>query len=239
MSDLFNNKDNSPIDGKAALEQLVGDNAKYKTVEDLAKAALHGQAHITKIEEENAQLRDQVAKAATVDELLAQIRNGNLSEHDQPPQGNSAENDQSRQSQGQDTVDIEALLEKKLADRDAISRAQANREYVTKVLTDKYGDAAAELYNAAKASVDIDLTQLAETSPKAVLKLVTAHQTESKSASGLSGGHNRDQGSMNSGQHALSKKAIQARYAKGEISLDQKHRLENDGFTQLGEDFWK
>ena len=54
IEELLANKTNdqiAAITGEEALKHMVGEDSKYATVEDLAKAALSGQLHISKIEQ--------------------------------------------------------------------------------------------------------------------------------------------------------------------------------------------
>jgi len=46
-----NSNDQNELTGEDSLKLLVGDGKKYATVEDLAKGMVHGQNHITTLEQ--------------------------------------------------------------------------------------------------------------------------------------------------------------------------------------------
>lgn len=239
-NNLFGNDQgqNQPaeVSGADALKLLVGEGCKYATVEDLAKAMVHGQNHINTLQDENAQLRDAAQKQQTVEEMLKEIREASL----QPPQEQQQQpTDQQPPATPEQQPDVNELIKAALAERDARTQAQKNADAVKEAIAQKLGDRAAEVYRATGDKLGVDLDKLSSESPQAVINLVLGQQTGAPNASGLSGGHNRDLGSEQPGGHPMSKKAIQSRFDKGEISRHEKIRLENEGLTQLGADFWK
>jgi hypothetical protein len=58
----------------AILDTLVGEGKKYKTNDDLARAKVHSDLHIKRIEEENKVLREKAAQAKGAEELMKALR---------------------------------------------------------------------------------------------------------------------------------------------------------------------
>ncbi|MEE8598913.1 MAG: hypothetical protein V3S69_05305 [Dehalococcoidales bacterium] len=221
------NQDQAPaeVTGEDALKLLVGEGQKYATVEELAKAAVNGQAHIQTLEKETAELRDNANKAASMEEVLKAIRDGG-----HVPSGDNNVADQSPANTDEKPLDIEALLEQKLSERDSVNIATSNTQKVQDALAAKFGNRAAEVYRKAGQDNNCDLDQLAKTSPQAVINLVSGQPTSSSSQS-LNGGHQVPEAEVDVN---LTKASINKRYAAGEIDRDTKTKLEFEGFTQLG-----
>lgn len=148
------------------IAEFVGEGKKYKSVEDALKAVPHAQTHIQKLEDEAKQLREELAKRQTTEELLEELRASGL------PQG------QTQQSSAPvvTTESVEQTVAKLLAQKDAQSKAQANVAKVVSAFESSFGDKAKaeEIYNrvATESGLTVQmLNNLAATSPEAVLKL--------------------------------------------------------------------
>lgn len=153
--------------------ELVGEGKKYRTAEDALKAIPHAQKHITTLEEEAKQLREELAKRKTSEELLEEFR---ATGFPQPPVD--------KQGQAQ-PVDVEAIVASVLAKREAATTAQKNISTVVSTFQQTFGDKAKaeEMYNkvAEESGLSVSaLNSLAATSPEAVLRLagITRKQTE-------------------------------------------------------------
>lgn len=153
--------------------ELVGEGKKYRTAEDALKAIPHAQKHITTLEEEARQLREELAKRKTSEELLDEFRATGF----QPPPAD-------KQGQAQ-PVDVEAIVASVLAKKEAATTAQKNISTVVSTFQQTFGDKAKaeEMYNrvAEESGLSISaLNSLAATSPEAVLRLagITRKQTE-------------------------------------------------------------
>lgn len=228
------NSNQEEVTGEDALALLVGADAKYKTVEDLAKATLSGQQHISTLESENANFRDNESKATHMEDILKAINEGRT-----PPAGdNNLADQQEDNTVTQEPADIEALLEQKLTARDAVSVEKANRTKVMDALASKFGNRAAEMYKKAGEVNGVDLDKLAGSSPQAVINLVAGQPTSGSQSSSLPVGHQRSP-TTNGASNPQSKAAIDARYAAGEITRHQKTELEFAGLEALGpSEFW-
>lgn len=62
------------IDPNNPVALLVGDNRKYKTVEELAKAYVHIDGFAEQLKSENSELRQKLAEAKTLDDVLEQLK---------------------------------------------------------------------------------------------------------------------------------------------------------------------
>lgn len=239
---LFDNQQPKEISGEDALKLLVGEEGKYSSVEELAKAMVHSQNHIQQLESENHTFKEQVQKQASIDEVLAAIQQ----QQAQPP---ASENVPPQDPSGDtppksEPVDIDSRIEEYLNSRDAQSRAKANRAKVLDSLAQQLGEAASERYKATAQRLGVNLDKLAEESPDAVINLVVGsqtprpdHQVKQTRSQGSSLGRRTP---AHAASNPMSYKAIQEQFAKGAITRAQKHTLETEGLLNLGSDeFWK
>lgn len=142
--------------------ELIGDGKKYKSAEDALKALPHSQSHILRLEEENKQIREELAKRKAAEELLNEMKQINTAPQATPA---SVEADPEVLSQI-----VERVIEKKSAQQ----AAQQNAKSVVEKLTAVYGDKAKEQYYKIAESSGMDIATLdilARQSPSAVLKL--------------------------------------------------------------------
>lgn len=163
----------TPADGEAptppvaipdTVKELIGEGKKYATVEKALEALGHSQAHIAKIEKENADLRGQAGGVSqeqllqTVQELLAAER----ATH-------------GAATASVDEAALASLLDRKLQERQAAEEAQRNVATVKKALQDKYGEKAEEHYKATAEALGVGpkfLNDLVAKSPAAASKLL-------------------------------------------------------------------
>ena len=143
-----------------AVSELVGADKKYKSVEDALKSIPHAQSHIQKLEEEAAQLREELTKRRTTEELLDELKATGLPE-----------------KTTQAAIDSETLVkavEGVLSQREEQKRSQQNIASVVASFNTQYGEKGPEMYKkvAEESGLPIAaLNNLAARSPSAVLKL--------------------------------------------------------------------
>lgn len=222
------------VTSEEALKHLVGDDAKYATVEDMAKAMLNGQLHISQIEKENAEFRDSTNKAKGVEDILAAI-----AAQKAPAEGTPPVIDQLP------VVDSEKLtvaeqITAALAKRDE-GRVEAQADdNVNKVITDLeklYGKDALVIYQAVGKNLGLDLSDLARKSPEAVMKLVADARPASTNNTGLqSSTHTTATPQVQAG--VLNSTAIDKMFSEGKLSRHEKIALENEMLTLMGRDFF-
>lgn len=171
MSDIFN-PEAAPTQN--ALETLVGEDKKFKTVDDLAKGKLEADNHIQRLEGELAELRTKVTATSTLEEMLAKLQQTPKPEPTPEPK---PEAHQPAKPAG---ITEDALAEKVrelLEEKDRQSIVQRNVQEVTNRLVSVYGDEvkANEFVRqrAAELQVPLDYLQdVAARSPKAFFELV-------------------------------------------------------------------
>ena len=146
------------------LSTITGDGGaqKYATVSDALNSIQPAQVHISRLEQENAQLRDQAAKAQALEEQLAKLTTQQQTPVDPPQQGVGQE-------------DISTMVEQGIVAYNQQQTTVQNQQAVVKALVDTYGDKAEQVYNQRAQALGMDVKQLNELagkSPSAALQLI-------------------------------------------------------------------
>jgi hypothetical protein len=146
---------------ESLLSALVGETQKYKSVDELAKAYANADSFIEQLKEENRKLREQTAKAKTIDEVLERMNRRNASEDDTPPVS------------GIRPEDVQKLVEQTLSGRETQQRREQNLLAADKAMKERFGEKAAEVFKQRastpeKAKV---LMELAATDPNEFVNL--------------------------------------------------------------------
>ena len=139
---------------------LVGAGKKYQSVEDALKSVPHAQSHIQKLEGEMQQMREELAKRKTAEELLDEIKSQGLPEKTSPASLNVDE--------------LSKAVENALSAREAQSTAKQNISSVVNAFNEKFGEKGPEQYKllAQESGLPLEaLNKLAATSPHAIMKL--------------------------------------------------------------------
>lgn len=156
-----------------SLKDMVGEGKKYASVEAALASIAPAQGHITKIEQENAELRQKVAEAIAVEEVYKKLTEANANNGVTPPVA------------GLDEASVAALVAKQLETREANAIRVANESRVRDALVGKYGDKAKEVYEAKakELGVGVDfLNEVVRRSPKAAEELFGVKQKEAGAA---------------------------------------------------------
>jgi hypothetical protein len=164
---IFGNEDhNATITTETPVVELftslVGENQKYKTPEDLAKAYNNADQFIETLKEDNRKLREQVTQAKTIDEVLERMSKQNVAPVDDNPP-----------VQGFSSEDVQQLVEKTLLGREVAKTKTDNLLLADKLMKDKFGEKAEEMFkqraaNPEKARI---LMELAATDPAEFVSL--------------------------------------------------------------------
>lgn len=136
----------------------VGDR-KYDA-DSAAKKISSADEHIAKLEKENAEMREKLIKATTLDAVLQSMNK----DGEKPPV----------QTGQQEPQDIEALVERTLSQRETQRIREANVKAVDKLIKERYGEQAKEIFNAKINDVGLDVAsamEIAAKSPKAFMKM--------------------------------------------------------------------
>jgi hypothetical protein len=140
-------------------QDFVGEGKKYKSPEDALKSVPHAQEHISTLEAELAEVKEELTRRKTAQELLDEIKSGTQQE----ATASEVNHD-----------DIEQLINSTIENRENAKNAKSNASSVADKFTAQYGAEAQTAYNqiAKEAGLTVQqLNNLAATSPNAVLKL--------------------------------------------------------------------
>jgi hypothetical protein len=114
---------------------LVGETQKYKTADDLAKAYSNADQFIETLKEENRKLREQVASAKTIDEVLERMSRQEITpEADNPT------------VQGITPDVVQQLVEKTLDGRKQQEYKTNNLLKADALMKEKFGEKAADVF---------------------------------------------------------------------------------------------
>lgn len=139
---IFNGEnDNTPVNQPAATTDgslftaLVGEQQKYKTPDDLAKAYNNADQFIETLKEENRRLREQAASAKTIDEVLERMsKQSGAPEADNPP------------VQGLTPDVVQQLVERTLEGRKQQDSKNGNLLRADALMKEKFGDKAEQMF---------------------------------------------------------------------------------------------
>lgn len=193
MTDVFNQSEggdhNQQDNIENYFEHLVGEGKKFKSPEELARGKYEADTYIQTIERKLDEMKKELDKRQTADEIADRIKSelagrgvSNQGSHqNSDEENNSNSNDQKTNLESLSREELLKLFDERLADRENKSKAQRNREEVSKVLGEKVGATANQwLQNKAnELGVSVDyLKQQAEVSPKAFYNLVGLNQQQ-------------------------------------------------------------
>lgn len=155
----FTESDSDTITPEVALEQLVGEGKKYATVAEAAKGLYHAQKHITGLESNYAELKKELDKRLTAEELLKEV----IKNKEQTPAVTPAK--------GESPIDIEALLKRAeesavaaVSSREKENAAKANEARITDALVTRLGtmEKAAEAIRTAASTYGVSIQEFQE-----------------------------------------------------------------------------
>lgn len=135
---LFNSDDNDlQIDPtKDYLEELVGEDKKFKTPKDLAKAKVESDAFIEQLKRETAGLRQELNTRLKLEEAIDRITSSQSHSSEQEPK--ALEQDKGKPAEI--TPDqIKDLVAKTLSDSETAALRNRNSAYVEKKLQEAFG----------------------------------------------------------------------------------------------------
>jgi len=166
---LFDDHNEADDATKDFLAELVGEDKKFKSVEDLARGKAESDRFITQLQNELAEARTEVQKRIALEELKTAIleRETNGGQ----PNGQPIED----KPASVDANSIEELVSKKLADLETTKTKTANEAVVTETLNQLWGDNAATELKRVAADVGMsvkELGELGQRNPKALFKLI-------------------------------------------------------------------
>lgn len=184
--------------------ELVGNGKKYQTVEEALRSVPHAQNHIKTLETEMANLKEELSKRKTAEELLENIKSG--IQHETTTPVNTF-----------DPSQISDIVNQSLEHREKVNAQKANSSLVVQKFTEKFGEKAEEAFVTLAKDSGLTIQQLnalAGTSPNAVLKLAGLGNVQSTPSS--SSGSVNTEALKNSGKGELPS----ARVPKGATTKD-------------------
>lgn len=188
------------------VNEFIGEGKKYSSVEEALKSVPHAQKHIQTLESELAQLKEEVSKRKTTEQLLDEVKSGLLQGEATTP------------TVGLDKDELARVVNQTLEMRESQRTAKQNADSVVAKFKDKFGDSAEQAYITLASESGLSVAQLndlAARSPNAVLKLAGM----ANSSSGMVG---KPSSSVNT--EALSSKPVEgdlsARVPKGASTKD-------------------
>lgn len=138
---------------------------KYESVDIALQSIPHAQNHISQMEQENADLKAELAKRANSEDILNQIVSATKTPAVETPPV----------SQSMDEEAINQLVTRALTNQTVEATQQANRTKVAKAINEKFGEKSSAEYQAKLVEVGIDadtMSNLIAKSPDAALHLL-------------------------------------------------------------------
>ena len=161
-------KPQEPSEGKDQFADLLGTittedgRQKFNDVDSALNSIPHAQKHISSLEGENLELKHELEKRKTAEELLEAIKQ-------------SGKGKETPSSPALDEAQLAALVDSRLNAQQTEATQKTNLQEVTSQMKEKFGDKAeSTFYDVAKSlgmSMDA-VNNLAKKSPEAVLKLM-------------------------------------------------------------------
>ncbi len=200
----------TPTDApKDLVAELVGDGKKYKTVEELARSRLEADKHIAKVELENKEMREKLAGAKSVEDVLEAVKANTASAKDTPdPKDAPAATGASLSAEQVAKIVAEQVTGLRTKEMRETNRNKANAEMLK-----LFGEKAQEVYmkEAPTPELQAIYKELAEVNPDKFIAMFTPKQ-DNKGQSLDTGGKNT--AAMNLTQTGTVQQGTQAFYAK-------------------------
>jgi hypothetical protein len=168
MTELFQGTIDTIDPEKDYTPDLVGEGKKYKTVQDLARAVLHKDVHITRIEGENSQVREELATRISYQDFLDQIKSNQGNSQDPQDSGDTTEKSAIKPE------DVADLVLQKLNQTQQQQTASQNEALVVNKLTEVLGPNYASKLRQQAAELglsDAEVKSLAQRNPKALFRM--------------------------------------------------------------------
>jgi len=188
MTDVFSDASDSKTEidqTKNYYEELVGENKKFKSNEDLARGKAESDNYISHLTNQLDVLKEELTKRKTVEEIADQLRDRakTTAQSNQEPTG-----DDEDEPKGQNSLkleDIERLLEKKIKEQESFSQASRNLNEVNTKLSEKFGDSASRVIREKANSLGVTVEYLesqAKANPKVFYRLIELDKSSNTSS---------------------------------------------------------
>lgn len=182
---------NDQVDIDNALNQLVGEDKKFKTPEDLARGKLESDIFIDHLKKENSEMRDELQKRLTLEEALKtketapEVLEAPKVSKEADQTDESSKTPDAAENKGENIADVvRQILQEEMTNQQRTS----NLDKVGSRLIETYGDSEKSKERMIKFAEDLNvpvdyLVDIASRSPKAFYNLVGLEAgSEGKSA---------------------------------------------------------
>lgn len=189
----------APTEPTSYVEALVGENKKYATTEEALKGLHHAQSHITKLEEEAAQLRNShdatVAEQKTIAEILAAIDAKKTEQPQTALETITPAVAQTVPTVNMEEVDLEALVQEVIRKDHSVRQTEQNFNQAVRTLDAKYGSRDKTNQEVAKRATELGvgvefLKDLAQRSPDGFLTVMASSPSKPADVSPIPTGIN-------------------------------------------------
>jgi hypothetical protein len=192
LTDLFNTPpQTTEVDpNKKYYDELVGEDKKFKTNEDLAKAKAESDRFIQQLQGELAGIRQELSTRQTLEELMTKVGSQRVPENTPGNNQNPNGDDDGKNVKAFSEEDIARLVEDRLTKAERARVHNSNLETVKQTLMESFGSDYVTHLKAKAAELGVSeeyLNSMAKETPKAFLKLVEVDATKraTPSAPGL------------------------------------------------------
>jgi hypothetical protein len=154
---------------------LVGEGRKYKTIEELAKAYVHIDGFAETLKSENATLREQLAKASTLDDVLERLK--------APAPSQSDQTDGKSQS-GLTVQDVAKIVSDTLTGMESQRTREGNLLKADTAMKQLFGEKAKEVFDKEASTPEMRkaLMELATVSPEKFVAVFAPGRSSAASA---------------------------------------------------------
>lgn len=188
-TELFENSPAQTLDPqKDYLAEYVGEGKKFKDAAALAYSKAQSDAFITQLQREAAELREDLSKRKTMEEVLSNLQNT----PNQPNGGNAPAGGSENNSSALDEETLNRLIQDRvkatIESTEAERNAKSNVELVKNTLVSTWGNDYVAKLEAASAELGLSkdfVTSLARTQPKVLLKLVGAEASQPRAEANI------------------------------------------------------
>lgn len=179
MADQADILQETPV-SKDLIAELVGEGKKFKTVEDLAAGKLQSDIHIKRLEEEAKTLREQVAKAKAVEDVLEAIK-ANAASGQTSQENNEDDDKKVTPSASLSAEQIAKIVADQIKGSETAKQREVNRSKANELMVKSFGEKAKDKFEAKATSPELRaiLIQLAEVNPEDFVSLFKEASAES------------------------------------------------------------
>lgn len=197
------NETNEQDSSESFIEQIVGQDKKFKDIEALAKGKIESDRYIKDLENQLQEMRSDLDKEGKIDELMALVRSQRNQSANSSGEESGTEETGSPGNTSTDMTEerLMELIETKVSEREKSSRQQKNLTEVTSALKKSLGDKANTFVTERANELGMSLKEienLAKENPKALFQLLGLNNKTSEKAYFVGGGRSSETSSTTS-----------------------------------------